>query len=125
MKYIFDENIAPQVAKGLKAFGKDVSHITDHLPRGSKDVDVLKYVGERGYTLITRDRKIYKNPAEKNAIYKFCVGVFELIGKDMSLWARVKQVVRGWEQIDKIANSTEPPFVYKVYRAGGKLKRLF
>jgi len=124
MKYIFDENIAPQVAKGLIAFGKDVGHITDHMPSGSKDVDVLKYVGERGYALITRDGRIYKNPAEKQAIHKFGVGVFELIGKDMSLWDRVKQVVRGWENIEDKANSTEPPFVFKVSRAGRKLERL-
>jgi predicted nuclease of predicted toxin-antitoxin system len=37
MKFFVDNNLSPQLAKGMKAFGEDVIHITEIFPHNTDD----------------------------------------------------------------------------------------
>ncbi len=124
MKYIFDENLSPGLARGLKEFGKDTEHITEHYPPGTPDEEVLKFLGENGCILITRDKRIHRRPNEILALKTHSVGAFFLQGSNMSSWDYVVQVVRIWTQIEEIVGKTRVPFAYTVNRHGTKLEKL-
>lgn len=57
-KYLFDENLPPRVARGLRAIGFDTLPIGDPAapPRGSSDSDNIAWCRERGAVLFTLDR---------------------------------------------------------------------
>jgi len=124
MKFIFDENLSPGLAKGLNEFGEDTEHITDHLQPGATDELMLKLVGENGWFLITRDKKIRRRPIEKEALKKHKVGAFFLGGKQMNSWHFVCQVVRIWIKLKDRARTTDKPFAYFIDRHGTKIESL-
>ena len=56
MTFFFDNNIGRFIAKGLQGFGEDVIHLTDHFPPDASDEERLRFVGEQGLFLVTRDK---------------------------------------------------------------------
>jgi predicted nuclease of predicted toxin-antitoxin system len=81
MKFFFDNNLSPNLVRGLKSFGEDVIHLTDIFPPDEPDIKWLKHIGENGLTLITRDEAIRWHPAETEAFREYQVGAFFLGGK--------------------------------------------
>jgi predicted nuclease of predicted toxin-antitoxin system len=124
VKFFFDNDIGRPIADGLKRFGEDVCHLQDHFREDVTDIEYLEYIGKQGWFLITHDKNIRKNKAERTALKKHRVGAFFLGGKSMSIWQRVKQVVTAWEQIKQKAQSEKRPFAFVVSRAGKKLKKV-
>jgi len=120
MKFIFDENLPQHIANGMSCLDKEVmiEHVLDSLGRGTVDTDLLKYVGQNQYFLITKDTKMRYNPAEKAAFIKYNVGAFILIGKAMRLWDIVKQIINSWELIKELSKTVKKPFIYKIRRSG-------
>ena len=124
MKFFFYENIVVPLLRGLKKFGVDTCHLTDHFPKGTEDHIWLESIGKKGWYLITKDHMIRKRPREKAAIEKFNVGAFILIGTKLGRWQRIRQVVNAWPNIEAHAKKIRPPFIFKVSTAGRKLNRL-
>ena len=79
----FDENMPPGVAKGLQALGEcEAVHITDHLPRGTPDEEVFRYIAEKsGWYLVTQDQRIQRNPLQRRALAAAGIGAFILTGR--------------------------------------------
>ena len=124
MTFFFDNNLSKGLPHGLSAFGESAVHLTDHFTPNEQDHVWLEHIGRKGWFLVTRDRRIRHRPLELAALKGFGVGAFFLMGKDMSRWQLVLQVVRGWQQMKGKATSTTPPFGYSVSRAGKKLTRI-
>ena len=122
MKFIIDENIPREFAKGLKNFGEDVEHVLDHFSQGAKDIEILEFVGKKGFFLVTKDTRIRYRKVEILALRKNNVGAFFLVGKTMRSWDIVKQLINSWESIKQIAETENKPFIYKL-RKSGKPKR--
>ncbi len=57
-KLLADENIATAVVDQLAGGGVDIRRVTDVLPEGTPDPDVLAYAHENGYALLTHDEQI-------------------------------------------------------------------
>lgn len=55
MKFLFDEQLPPRVARALRQLGEPVSHVQDvaELGKGSPDDEILEYAGKRDYFLVT------------------------------------------------------------------------
>ncbi|HEY1788283.1 MAG TPA: hypothetical protein VGJ73_09020 [Verrucomicrobiae bacterium] len=68
MKFFFDNNLAPKIAKGLNGFvfpEHEVIHLKDKFPANTPDVDWMKALaGERDLMIVTGDVRIGKNPQE-------------------------------------------------------------
>lgn len=118
MKFIMDENLPEGLASGLRNFGENVEHVLDHFPEGTIDVEILKFVGNGDYFLVTKDRRIRYNQAEIKALRRHKVGAFFLVGQSMRLWDIVKQIILSWENIKEIAERENRPFIYTLRRSG-------
>jgi len=124
MKFFFDENLGVQLSNGLKAFGEDTCHLTDVLDGGTPDEEWLQYIGERGWFLITVDRRIRRRPLEIGALRKYKVGAFFLLGKSLGRWDRIRQIVRAWHKILEIAAKEKPPFIYQISNRGDVVEKI-
>ena len=45
MRFFVDNNLSPKLARGMAAFGEDVTHLQDHYPADAKDTDWLPRIG--------------------------------------------------------------------------------
>ncbi len=122
--FFFDNNISKKIVEGLKAFGEEVVHLQEKFPEDSPDVEWLRYIGEQGFVLITKDEKVRWNPAELATIKKFKVGTFFLGGKNLDRCKQVQQVIRNWPRIKELSGKTRPPFVYRIPQSGTKFTQI-
>jgi len=114
MKFLIDNNLSPQLAAGMKAFGEDVVHLKDIFPQDVEDTLLLARVGSEGWCLVTRDRKIRYRPAESMAIREHSVGAFFMGGKNLKRWQLIQQIVRNWPRMKELAAKTTRPFAFRV-----------
>ncbi len=124
MRFFVDNNLSPQLAKGMEGFGQNVVHLTDHFPADTEDTEWLAHIGEKGWILITRDERIRFRPGERAALKEHEVGAFFMGGKNRNACQLIQQLVRNWPQIKERARSTKRPFAFRVRPTGGKFDRL-
>lgn len=124
MTFFFDNNIGLFIVQGLRAFGEDVTHLTEHFTPNAKDEDWLKFIGQNGMFLVTRDKRIRRRPLELDALRRNKVGAFVLVGKEMDRWSQIEQVVRAWPKIREASAATPLPFAFRVNRFGSRLDKL-
>ena len=121
MRFFFDNNLSYRLAKGMQEFGEEVEHLRDSFNRDAQDVDWLPYVGNQGLFLVTKDKRIRKNPSERALLKQHKIGTFFLIAGDKTHWQIVEQIVRNWTRIKNFAeeNNKKRPFICRI-RASGK-----
>ena len=125
MKFLFDNNLSPDMAKGLRelrqTYGEEIVHLKERFREDVKDAEWLgALINEGGWAVISADR-FKKSSAERQAIMNPKVTVFVLakgFGK-MRYWPKTKAMVNQWEDISRIATITEGG-LYEV-RARGKI----
>ncbi|MCJ7646177.1 DUF5615 family PIN-like protein [bacterium] len=100
VKFFFDEGLGQNLAKGLHLAGKNVEHVLDRFPDGTKDVEWLSYVGENGLILVTKDKGIKRKPNEKALLLKYRIVAFYLGGSEKSGHDILKQLVNAWENME-------------------------
>jgi uncharacterized protein with PIN domain len=121
MKFFIDNNLSPQLAKGMAGFGEDVVHLTDHFSPDAKDEDWLRTVGTNGWILITRDERIRWRPVESEALKKYRVAAFFLGGKNRTRCQLIQQLVRNWDRFKEVTAKEHRPFAFRVRPNGRKL----
>ena len=124
MTFFFDNQMSERIVDGLKAFGENVVHLREEFSGSAKDVEWLPSVGQNGWILISRDKKLLKNPAEKELFIKYQVGGILLDAKGLSICDQVEQIVRNWKTIKRLSSSTKKPFAYRFYSKGKVFKKL-
>lgn len=122
--FFLDNNLSKNLAKGMKSFGEEVVHLQEIFPGDTKDEEWIKYVGEHGMILITRDNKIRWTPAEIKAIVENNVGSFFLGGKNLSRCKMIQQLVKLWPKIKILSTKTTPPYAFRLPPSGSKITRL-
>ena len=71
-----DRAIPRSVADALKAVRRgDVMWLEDRFPHDTKDEDWLPAVGDDGWLVVARDKKMRTRPGERDAIIKHSVGM--------------------------------------------------
>ena len=124
MKFLVDNNIGPGVAKGMRCFGEDVMHLTEHFRPDVSDPEWLARVGKDGWFVLTRDDRIRSRPNELAAVKRHGVGLFFLSGKNRTKCDIIQQLVRNWPGIKDHARRNRPPFAIRVPPTGTKLAKL-
>ena len=76
LKLLIDENIANAVQEQLGRNGVEVVRVTEILPEGTPDPDVLETAYQDGYALLTHDERITKHIADRVNAGKDYAGVF-------------------------------------------------
>ena len=124
MRFFVDNNLSPQLANGMKAFGEDVIHITEIFPHHTDDTEYLPRVGSEGWFLVTRDNRIRYRPAERTALKENRVGAFFMGGKNRNRCQLIQQLVRNWPRMKELASNTPVPFAFQIPPSGTKFRPL-
>jgi PIN like domain len=131
LKVFLDNNLSPHLAHGLNTLlepeGDQVVHLSDKFPRNIADQDWIEFLAdEGGWVVISADRRIGRNPIEREAWRRSRLVVFLLApqwGKSSSIeiaW----RLLRSWVRIRDTAAMMEPPAAFEVPFSSTKLRVL-
>ena len=87
-------------------------------PHNTPDDVWLEYVGQRGWTVISRDGKFHRTPVEREASRQHMVGCFYAWGNNAGTWDQFRSLMRAIDRIADAAQSTPRPFIYRISRDG-------
>lgn len=111
------------VPRALKAAGIPFELLHTHFAAGTTDETWLLDVGNRGWVVLTKDRRIRHRRAEFQALLAANVAAFVLTSGNMTGAAMGKAFVLAYPRIQKMLRDYERPFVAAV-DAAGKVKLL-
>lgn len=132
----FDRNVGTRVPEALRLLGlRNVVH--HHSPRSQlglkpsagrtalfghdePDDAWLGFVGERGWLVLTQDRKFHRSGYENelSAIKQYRVGCFYLWGAEATTWEKMRAFARAFDNVVRAARETARPFIFDVSRTG-------
>lgn len=114
--FFFDENMPRRLAEALQQhLGESVTHLYHHFgATGVLDPEVLRFVGERGGCLVTRDRKIMRRPHERRVIQEMGIGAFFLKDSLDDLCSMTRALIHNWPEMKRCARTRERPFAMLV-----------
>ena len=124
MRFFIDNNLSPQIARGMKEFGEDAVHLNEYFAPDTEDPVWLARIGSEGWVLITKDERVRYRPAELTAFKEHKVGAFFLGGKQKGRCEIIRQVVRNWPRMKEFAAKTRRPFAIRIPPSGAKFKQL-
>lgn len=129
MRFFFDNNLSPHLAKALDALcapeGVAVEHLRQKFPEDISDVEWIERLAkESEWAVITQDR-LMRNRLEKEAFRRSGLTAFDLTKAWAShrYWEKAAQLVRWWPRIMEQAGLVEGGAAFEVpWRFSGKGK---
>lgn len=114
-----DRSVPRGVADAVKRMRDDVLWLEDEFPHDVSDQEWLAAAGERGWLVITHDRKVRTRPGERRAIMDHGVGCFILTYKqDLKKEEIVALITENLEEMERRFEDTPRPFIYTVSKSG-------
>ena len=112
----FDRSIPKGVAEALKQVREDVFWLEDVFPEHwIKDREWIPTVGERGWLVVSKDKKIRTRPEERRAVKDNNVGCFILNYKQpLNRWQIFKLVTASLDEMEEKFTNTPRPFMYLI-----------
>lgn len=115
MVFFTDRDLGIQFPAILAAAGPSVETHRDHFPPDCPDEDWLSAVGQRGWIVVTHDRRIRYKPNELAAVINSRVSLLVVVGKapfpDLA-----HSFVATLPRIESFLGRHSPPLIAKVYR---------
>jgi len=102
----------------LEASGLEVRRHADLFRHDATDEEWLSEVGRNGWFAISRDRRIYYRPNEKEAVIRAKAALFIVVGKAPHR-ELAGNFVRSIRIVERFARRHQPPFIARVYRPSG------
>jgi hypothetical protein len=131
MKFYFDENIAPRIARALAILTEpdpvEVFCNVDEFGRGAPDEEWIPEVGKNDGIVITQDLNIHRTRHQRKLYKKHGVGVvfFKPPKKNgYPYWDMLTQILTSWPDIIKTVERAKRPFAYVIRPRSRKLERL-
>jgi hypothetical protein len=121
--FYLDASIPPPVSQALALVRDDVLYPgAPGCPIASADVrdrDWLPVAGRQGWVVLMRDKHVRSRPGERRALRENDVRAFVLTGAgNYSRWRTLDLLVRRWAEIEDLAGSGVPPYIYAVTQQG-------
>ena len=125
MFFLFDENVPYKFVKGLSLIEEanhkskitaSIVHPRDVPNEGASDEEQIKYAGKHKGIIVSFD-KDFKHMKSYYPLYReFNVGtvVLNLTKKESNYWGIVKAIINRWEDLKKILETAERPFIYEI-----------
>lgn len=82
-----------------------------HFPPDAKDEDWLAEVGNRGWIVLTKDRRFHNRVLEINAIAKSKVKVFKLTTANLQGIEMAETFAKAIGKISRVATGNQAPFI--------------
>ena len=111
MKFFFDNNLAPRIAKGLNGFvapEHEVIHLRDRFPANTTDLDWMRQLAqEPDLIIVTADVRIGRNPQEVEAWKQAGHTIFFLKPgwTDMKFWDQAQKFTKCFPAIIETARA--------------------
>ncbi len=102
------------VAARLRAAGMNVERHDDHFSDDTPDVDWIAEVGSRGWVVLTKDKRIRRNPLEKLAVQVAGIRLFTLTGGNMAGEQMGDIFANNRAAIERLARRKKGPFIATV-----------
>ena len=120
LTFLFDENMPQRLATAMRThMGERTTHVYDHFGRdGVLDPEVLRVVGENGWFLVSRDRRILRRAPERALIEEFGTGAFFLKDSLDDFCSIARALIHNWPEIKRIARGRGRPFVFLIRERG-------
>lgn len=106
VKYVVDENLL-SLGNGMVVVRRDTvrfsrSPVDELLPRGIADTEWIPIVGDRGWVMITNDRRLRTRPLEAELAIAHKLKVVHLHGKvaNRPAWDQLVRVATRWTDIE-------------------------
>lgn len=117
VRYVVDENLL-SLGNGMVALRRDTARfsrppVDDLLPLGISDPQWIPIVGDRGWVIITNDRRLRTRPAEAELAIQHKLKVIHLHGGIGSrpAWAQMVRLASRWASIENhLERSPEGPW---------------
>jgi predicted nuclease of predicted toxin-antitoxin system len=114
-----DRSIPRGVAEAVKRLREDVIWLEDEFPHDVPDEEWLAVAGQRGWLVITHDRKIRTRPGERRVIMENGVGCFIMTYRqDLKKEEIVALISATLEDMERRFEATPRPFIYTVSKSG-------
>jgi hypothetical protein len=85
-----------------------------HFPQRTDDVDWLRFVGQRDWVVITKDKRIRKRPLEREALINAGVRAFVLVSGNLKKDAMAAIFRAAMPAILELIAIQPPPFIARV-----------
>ena len=133
MKFLFDNNLSPNLAKAIGALCEpesvEVVHLRERFAENTPDTEWIKALsGEPEWAVISIDR-FKKNRLEKEALRQSGLIVFNLVKgwSKHKYWDQAAQLVRWWPRIMEQTRLVQPGAAFEVpwnFSGKGKFKQI-
>jgi predicted nuclease of predicted toxin-antitoxin system len=107
------------VATALRQAGAQVEVHDDHFPPDARDELWLRRVGENGWAILTKDRKIRYRTIEREALLTSGARVFVLTAGDLRGAEMAAIFVKALPKIERLLKTRQGAFIAVVTQAGG------
>ena len=129
MNFFFDENYGHKLAAGLDAFDEEnsIKHFKGVGFLSTEDVEWFSRLPEdERNVIITLDRSISRNPAERSAWKESGAILFFLKRSfvQQTPWDQIAKMVKKWPTICKLAAKAKPGDGFIVHTSGEKIESI-
>jgi hypothetical protein len=107
VKFVVDENLL-RMGSGLVAVRRDTARfsrppVDELLPQGILDTEWIPIVGDRGWVIITSDKRLRTRPGEAELAIAHKLKVVHLHGKvgGESAWEQLTRITARWPGIER------------------------
>lgn len=104
------------VANALRQTGARVEVHDDHLPQDARDEEWLRFVGARGWVVLTQDDRIRFHPHERRALLQAGVCAFVLTAKGLRGEENGAIIVQALPAIRRMLSKQPGPFIARITR---------
>jgi len=109
-----DRSLGKGVGRLLREAGVTVELHDDHFPQTELDKNWIPNVTSRGWVILTKDKNIRRPAGEREDVLLAGAKVFTLTSGNMRGAEMAAVFIQYLTEIERIANSQTPPFVYIV-----------
>ena len=102
----------------------------DHFPQDAADETWIGEVARRGWYALSNDKRIHKNPVQRDAVVAAGLGFFVLTGANAPMPVLAANFVQTFPAVLRFVERTPRPFVASVRRPNlpgrsGRVERLY
>ena len=91
---------------------------SQHFSAGAEDTIWLPFVGEKGWLLVTKDKKIRYNELEKTAVLQHRVREFYFSSGNYSGAEMAEILIADLPGMAKTCRKHDPPFIARIAKSG-------
>ena len=123
LTFFLDESLdGASVVAALRDAGALVERLTEHFDKGTPDEVWLTLAGQRGWIVLTRDKRIRYRQLERLALQAAKVRAFVFTGGNVTVKDTAAILVDALPRMARIALTDPGPFIYHLGRSGKPLR---